>query len=104
MDALMQPAFESLAAGFPQLIFYLVMVAAIYLAAILAYVKLTPHNELELVQSGNVAAAIHFASLVISMALPVAACLINKFSLQDVGIWTAFALSLIHISEPTRPY
>ena len=90
----MQPAFESLAAGFPQLIFYLVMVAAIYLLAILAYVRLTPHKELELVQSGNVAASIHFASLVISMALPVSACLINKFSLFDVGIWTAFSLIL----------
>lgn len=90
----MQPAFESLAAGFPQLIFYLIMVAVIYLLAILAYVKMTPHRELELVQAGNVAASIHMSSLVISMALPVAACLINKFSLFDVGIWTAFALIL----------
>ena len=90
----MQPAFESLAAGFPQLIFYLIMVATIYLLTILAYVKLTPHKELELVQSGNVAASIHFSSLIISMALPVAACLINKFSLFDVGIWTTFSLLL----------
>ena len=28
------------------------------------------------------------------MALPVAACLINKFSLYDVGIWAAFSLVL----------
>jgi len=90
----MQPAFESLAAGFPQLIFYLLMVAVIYVVAILVYVKLTPHKELELVQAGNVAAAIHFSSLLISMALPVAACLINKFSLFDVGLWTAFSLIL----------
>jgi len=90
----MQPAFESLAAGFPQLIFYLLMVSAIYLSAIFIYVKLTPHKELELIQSGNVAAAIHFSSLVISMSLPVAACLINKFSLFDVGLWTVFALLL----------
>lgn len=94
MDASMQPAFESLAAGFPQLIFYLLMVSAIYLGAIFTYVKLTPHKELELIQSGNVAAAIHFSSLIISMALPVAACLINKFSLFDVGVWTIFALLL----------
>jgi len=94
MDAFMQPAFESLAAGFPQLIFYLLMVAVIYVLAILIYVRLTPHKELELVQSGNVAAAVHFSSLVLSMALPVAACLINKFSLYDVGIWTAFSLIL----------
>jgi len=90
----MQPAFESLAAGFPQLIFYLLMVAVIYFLAIFIYVKLTPHKEVELVQSGNVAAAVHFSSLIISMALPVAACLINKFSLYDVGIWTAFSLVL----------
>lgn len=90
----MQPAFESLAAGFPQLIFYLLMVSAIYLLAILAYVKLTPHNELELIESGNVAASIHFSSLILSMALPVAACLVNKFSLFDVGLWTAFSLVL----------
>lgn len=90
----MQPAFESLAAGFPQLIFYLLMVAVIYVVAILVYVKLTPHKELELVQAGNVAAAIHFSSLLISMAMPVAACLINKFSLFDVGLWTAFSLIL----------
>ena len=90
----MQPAFESLAAGFPQLIFYLLMVAAIYLLAILAYVKLTPHKELELIQAGNIAASIHFSSLVISLSLPVSACLINKFSLFDVGLWTVFALLL----------
>jgi len=74
MDAFMQPAFESLAAGFPQLIFYLIMVVAIYLGALFIYVKLTPHKELELIEAGNVAAAVHFASLVISMSLPVAAC------------------------------
>jgi len=90
----MQPAFESLAAGFPHLIFYLVMVTAIYLSAVFIYVRLTPHKEIELVQSGNMAAAIHFSALVISLALPVAACSINKFSLFDVGIWTTFALLL----------
>jgi putative membrane protein len=88
----MKSAFESLAAGFPFLVFYLVLVAAIYLLAIIVYVRLTPHKELELVQSGNMAAAIHFSSVVIAMAMPIAACLINKFSLQDVGLWTAFAL------------
>ena len=88
----MQTAFDSLAPGFPQLIFYLVMVGIIYIGSILTYVKLTPHKELELVGGGNVAASIHFSSLVISMALPVAACLIKKSSLFDVGLWTIFAL------------
>ncbi len=90
----MQSAFESLAAGFPHLIFYLLMVTVIYMSAIAIYVRLTPHKEIELVQEGNIAAAIHFSALVISMALPVAACLINKFSLFDVGIWAIFSLLL----------
>lgn len=88
----MRPAFDSLAAGFPQLIFYLIMVGIIYIGSILTYVRLTPHKELELVDGGNVAASIHFSSLVISMALPVASCLVNKSSLFDVGLWTVFAL------------
>lgn len=90
----MQPAFESLAAGFPWLIFYLVMVTIIYVAGIVIYVRLTPHKELELVQSGNIAASIHFSALVISLALPITACLINKFSLYDVGIWATFSVIL----------
>jgi putative membrane protein len=88
----MQPAFDSLAAGFPQLIFYLVMVAILYIGSVLIYVRLTPHKELELIQSGNIAASIHFSSLVLSLALPVAACLIKKSSLFDVGLWTVFSL------------
>jgi len=28
------------------------------------------------------------------MVLPVASCLVNKFSLYDVGLWTAFSLVL----------
>ena len=64
------------------------------MAAIVIYVRLTPHKELELVQTGNIAAAIHFSALVISLALPIAACLINKFSLFDVGIWASFSLFL----------
>lgn len=90
----MQPAFESLAAGFPYLIFYLVMVTAIYILGLLVYTRLTPHNEIELVQNGNMAAAIHFSALNISLALPIAACLINKFSLFDVGLWATFSVVL----------
>ena len=90
----MTPALESLASGFPYLIFYLLSITAIYLIGLVIYVKLTPHKELELVQEGNMAAAIHFSALVISLALPLSACLINKFSLIDVSVWGAFSLFL----------
>lgn len=51
-------------------------------------------RELELVQNGNIAAAISFSALVIGLALPLAACLINKFSLIDVAAWGTLSLFL----------
>lgn len=83
----MHPSLESLANGFPHLIYYLLMVTIIYVAGIIVYVKLTPHKEVELIQEGNMAAAISFSALVIGLALPLAACLILKIGLIDVLIW-----------------
>jgi len=90
----MLPALDSLANGFPYLIFYLLVVSAIYVIGLVIYTKLTPHKELQLVQDGNMAAAIHFSSLIISLALPLSACLINRFSFFDVGIWGTMSLFL----------
>ena len=90
----MEPALNSLAAGLPWLIFYLIVVTIIYLLGIVIYTKLTPHKELELIQNGNMAAAISFSALVIGLALPLAACLVNKFGLIDVAIWGTVSLFL----------
>lgn len=90
----MEPALNSLAAGLPWLIFYLVVITIIYLLGIIIYTNLTPHKELKLVQEGNMAAAISFSALVIGLALPLAACLVNKFGLFDVAIWGTVSLFL----------
>ena len=90
----MEPALNSLAAGLPWLIFYLIVVTVIYLLGIVIYTRLTPHKELQLVQEGNMAAAISFSALVIGLALPLAACLVNKFGLIDVAIWGTVSLFL----------
>ena len=90
----METALNSLAAGLPWLIFYLIVVTVIYLLGIIIYTKLTPHKELELIQNGNMAAAVSFAALVIGLALPLAACLVNKFGLIDVAIWGTVSLFL----------
>ena len=90
----MGPEFDSLAQGFPLLIFYLTTVAAIYVAGMFIYVKLTPHKEFALVADGNMAAAVHLSATVISLALPLAACLVNKIGLVDVLVWGTFSLFL----------
>jgi len=90
----MDAALNSLATGFPALILYLIVVTLIYVIGIIIYVKLTPHRELELVQEGNMAAAISFSALVIGLALPLAACMIHKVSLGDVAVWGTMSLFL----------
>ena len=90
----MGPEFDSLAQGFPWLIFYLLTVAVIYVIGVFVYVKLTPHKEFALVGQGNMAAAVHLAALVVSLALPLAACLVNKIGLVDVAVWGTFSLAL----------
>ena len=92
--AALQSALDSLATGYPWLIFYLLPVTALYLVGLITYVRLTPHKELQLVQNGNMAAAVTFSALVISLTLPLAACLVHKVNLWDTTIWAAISLAL----------
>ena len=90
----MQPALDSLASGYPILIFFLLPLTAIYLAGLFIYTKLTPYRELALVQQGNMAAAITFSALVVSLALPLAACLVHKVSIWETSVWGLVSLIL----------
>ena len=90
----MGPVIDSLANGFPWLVFYLLVVALVYIIGLVIYVKLTPMKELALVEQGNVAAATSFSAVIIGLALPLAACLVNKFSLIDVAAWGTLSLFL----------
>ena len=90
----MAPVFDSLANGFPWLIFYLLAVTAIFLIGLFVYVMLTPHKEFALATQGNMAAAIHLSSLIIALSLPLAACLINKVSILDVAVWGSVSVLL----------
>ena len=90
----MDAALNSLANGFPTLIVYLLVVTVIYVIGVVIYVRLTPHRELELIQNGNMAAAVTFSALIIGLALPLAACMVNKFGLIDVAVWGTVSLFL----------
>ncbi len=90
----MDESLNSLAVGFPSLIVYLIVITVIYTIGIFIYVKLTPHRELELVQQGNMAAAVSLSALIIGLALPLVACLIRRVSLVDVALWGTTSLFL----------
>lgn len=90
----MDAALNSLGNGLPVLITHLLVITVIYVIGVFIYVKLTPHKELELVQHGNMAAAVSFSALIISLALPLAACLVRKVSLIDIAVWGTVSLFL----------
>ncbi len=85
---------QTLAQGFPDLILHLGVLTFIYVLGIVIYVKLTPHKELELVQEGNMAAAITFSALVIGLVLPLAAVLVVNLGVWDILIWGIVSLFL----------
>ncbi len=85
---------QTLAQGFPDLILHLGVMTFIYVLGIVIYVKLTPHKELELVQEGNMAAAITFSALVIGLVLPLAAVMVVNLGVWDILIWGVVSLFL----------
>jgi len=85
---------QTLAQGFPDLILHLGVLTIIYVLGIIVYVKLTPHKELELVQEGNMAAAITFSALVIGLILPLAAVMVASLGVWDILIWGTVSLFL----------
>ena len=93
-EQLVQSALDSLVSGYPILIFTLIPLAVVYLLGLFIYVKLTPYRELELVQQGNMAAAVTFSALVVSLALPLAACLVNRYSIFETTLWGVVSLIL----------
>ncbi len=90
----MDASLQSLANSIWALILYLLVVTAIYIIGLVVYVKLTPHKEIELIQEGNMAAAVSFSGLVVGLALPLAACLTWKVGLANVVVWGTVSVLL----------
>jgi putative membrane protein len=90
----MEPALNSLAAGFPWLIFFLLLATALYIIGIIVYVQLTPHKEILLIRQGNMSAAVSFSGFLVALVLPLAACLTSSVSLFDLAVWGTVSLLL----------
>jgi putative membrane protein len=62
--------------------------------AILVYRAATPHDETRLIRENNIAAATEFGAAILSLALPLAACLARSVSIADIVVWGVVALAL----------
>jgi putative membrane protein len=87
----MDPVLQSLISGLPTLVVQFLAAAAVYVAGIAVYARLTPYHELNLVRDGNVAAAVTLGGALIGLALPVGATLARSLSVADILVWGAVA-------------
>ncbi len=58
------------------------------------YTRITPHDEINLIRHGNVAAAISFSGAILGLAIPLAFCLAASIGVWDILIWGVVTLLL----------
>lgn len=92
----MEAVLQSLMAGLPVFLTHSAMTFAVLIAGVFLYVKVTPHDELALIRSGNVAAALSLAGAIVGMALPLAVSLSVSVSNLDILVW-GFVATVLQI-------
>ncbi|WPZ34340.1 DUF350 domain-containing protein [Thalassobaculum sp. OXR-137] len=90
----MQAVIDSLLSGLPYLILHLVVTLAMLAVGAWLYEKITPIRELDLIKSGNVAAAVSYSGALLGMAIPLAVCMAASVSVLDIVVWGVVALAL----------
>ncbi len=90
----MEDALLTLWNGLPFFIVHSSLSLLILIAGVFVYTRITAHDEIDLIRSGNVAAAISLSGAVLGLALPLAVSLSVSISLWDIVIWGIVALIL----------
>ena len=73
---------------------YLVLTLALLIAFAWIYDRVTPYRELELIRSGNTAAAIAYSGAIIGLALPLASAVAHSVNPVDMVVWGVLALAV----------
>lgn len=71
---------------------HFLLTLVILVIGVLVYQAITPQNEAKLIRSNNQAAAVAFAAVILSLALPLGMCLARSVSLADIAVWGTIAL------------
>ena len=94
MGCPLEAVIQSFLAGFPVLIAHFAVTVAMLIAGVVIYVFITPHDELKLVRSGNMAAAVSLSGAIIGIALPLAFCMAASVSVFDILVWGSVTVAL----------
>ncbi len=90
MDAVIQ----SFLVGFPVLILHSSVTLAMLAMGVFLYVKITPHDEIDLLRAGNSAAAVSLAGAIIGLAIPLAFSMASSVTIWEILIWGPVTLFL----------
>ncbi len=71
---------------------YLLVALALAGVFLIAYMRVTPYNEIELVRKGNMAAALSMSGAFLGFCAPLASTIAHSISILDVVIWAIVAL------------
>lgn len=80
------------AEGLAQFLGFLATGIGLTLVYVVVYMKITPHDEIELIRRNVTAAAVAFAGSLIGFAIPLSAAIANSVRLMDALVWGLVAL------------
>jgi putative membrane protein len=79
-------------AGLPAFLVYFLVSAAVVVAYLFIYTRITPHDEFGLIRANDTAAAVALGMSLIGFALPVASAIAHTANIVDCFIWSVIAL------------
>ena len=83
---------EHFIAGAPRFALYFLVSVALLILFLIIYLRATPHREIALIRSGNVAAALSLSGTMLGFAIPLAHAVAQSVSLLDMLLWGAIAM------------
>ena len=77
--------------GFDEFLVYAGLAIAFIYAYMIAYLWVTPYNELKLIKDGNIAAALSLSGSVLGFTFPLAASIFQAVHPWDMMLWALIA-------------
>lgn len=88
----MQNVLTSSIRGLDDFLLYLLTALALLAVFMWIYVHTTPYREIQLIRSGNVAAAWSLSGAVLGFVIPLASAITHSVAFVDMLLWGAIAL------------
>lgn len=81
-------------ATLPGFLLYFAAGLGMLVASMWVFMRITPHDELALIRSGNTAAALTFGSTMLGFSLPIASAFSHSINIVDAVVWGVVALAV----------